>query len=669
MMKLKSIKAEICLVFAALLFTVCLGLGYTSYTQSHDSLSATINDTLIQFTRESSKTIESRVNIQLQTMEALAGTPILSGSGTTMEEKLAMLNAEVKRSGHLQMGIGNLKGYVVLTDGSESDVLDRDYYRLALEGKSNVSDPIVSKTTNSVVVVYAVPIRQGDSITGVLTAIRDGNELSRMAEDIRFGTNGQAFMLGKSGTVIAHANQDLVMSMYSAIEEAKQDDSLKPLAAMEERMVQREEGVGTYTFQNITKYMGYSPIDGTDWSLGIMAPKSDMVDKAVNSLTVKLLAATLLLLLAGLVATYFMADFLSKPIRQAAAHLEVVATGDLSRQVPPRLLAKRDETGMLAQAVAAMQASFTGIVRQVVGGSQEVGLALERIHHGMEELNRNILDISSTTEELSAGTEEAAAAAEEMSASSEQMEKAAESIAVKANDGAAAAGSVNAMAVEMQEEASASKEQALAMYDQSKVSLRQAMEQAEAAHQVHELSEAIMEIASQTSLLSLNAAIEAARAGEAGRGFAVVAGEIRKLADYSQQTAVKIQQANSAILGSIESMTNSSGELLDFIENRVMGDYDRLVTAGEQYSLQSGEINDLVTDFSAVSQELLASVHNLSKGINEIAVTSSDGAAGATNIAREAGAIAELSSDVTGLADSAREKSQQLIDSVSRFKI
>lgn len=669
MMRLKSIKAEICLVFAALLFTVCLGLGYTSYSQSHGSLSATINDTLIQFTRESSKVIESRVNIQLQTLEALAGTPILKNPGTTMQEKLALLNEEVKRSGHLRMGIGDLQGHVVLTNGSESDAHDRDYYRLALEGKSNVSDPIVSKTTNTVIVVYAVPIRQGDKIIGVLTSIRDGNELSRMAGDIRFGTNGQALLLGKSGVVIAHANQELVMNMYNAIEESKQDDSLKALASLEQRMVQRDEGVGTYTFQGITKYMGFSPIEGTDWSLGVMAPKSEMVDKAVNSLTVKLLIATVVLLLAGLAATYFIADFLSRPIRQVASHLEVVATGDLSRPVPAQLLAKRDETGILAHAVDAMQTSFSQIVRQVMEGSQEVGHALGRIHHGMEELNRSILDISSTTEELSAGTEEAAAAAEEMSASSEQMEKAAETIAVKANDGASAAGSVNAMAVEMQEEASASKEQALAMYDQSKVSLHQAMEQAEAAHQVHELTEAIMEIAAQTSLLSLNAAIEAARAGETGRGFAVVAGEIRKLADYSQQTAVKIQKANGAILGSIENMTASSGKLLDFIENRVMADYDRLVASGEQYSRQSGDISDLITDFSAVSQELLASVHNLSKGINEIAVTSSDGAAGASSIAREAGSIAELSSDVTGLADSAREKSQQLIVSVSRFKI
>lgn len=669
MMKLKSMKAEMCLMFTALLIVVCLGLGYISYTQSGSSLTATINEALVQFTRESSKMIESRVQVQLNALEALAGTETIRSPQVPTRDKLALMNEEVQRTGHLRMGIGDMQGHIALTNGTTSDALDREYYQAALSGKSAVSDPVISKTTNTVIVVYAVPIREEGKVTGVLTAIRDGNELSTMTDDIQFGKSSQAFMIGKTGAVIAHNDQELVMNMYNAVEEAKQDASLMELAALEERMMQRGEGVGAYTFKDVTKYLGYSPVEGTDWSLAVASPKSEMVDNAVNSLTLKLLLAALILLLAGVVATYFIAGFLSKPIKEAAQHLDVVATGDFTHEVPARLLAKHDEIGVLAHAVSTMQGSIKGIVRQVVDESREVGQTLTRIHHGMENLNNSIMEISSTTEELSAGTEEAAAAAEEMSAAAEQMEKAAETIAVKASEGAATVGNVNAMALEMQREAHASKEHALSMYDQSKTSLRQAMEQAGAAEQVHELSGAILEIAAQTSLLSLNAAIEAARAGEAGRGFAVVAGEIRKLADYSQQTAVKIQEANRTIFSSVQSLTASSGELLDFIEGQVMADYDRLVESGERYSQNSSDINDMITDFSAVSEELLATVHNMSRGITEVASTSSDGALGASSIAREAGSIAELSSDVAKLADSAKDKSNLLIQAVARFKV
>ena len=434
------------------------------------------------------------------------------------------------------------------------------------------------------------------------------------------------------------------------------------------KMAAGEKGVAEYDFNGVTKYAGYYPVEGTNWSLGITAPKS-VVMANISNLTRSMLLVFVIFLLLGLIITIIISCSISRPIKEATKCLNDISTGDFTVSISQKLLAKKDEIGILANSLDKMQSSIRTMMKAVVDESSNVSQMLIEINKDMQSLNENIEDISSTTEQLSAGTEETAASSEEMNATSLDVEKAIESIATKAQEGAITVNKVSTMSEEMKVKAIASKQEALEIFRRTKANLQSAIEQAKAVNQINELSHAILEVTTQTNLLSLNAAIEAARAGEAGKGFAVVADEIRKLAEDSKASVSRIQEVTNEVLAVVNDLSSSSMEIMEFIDKKVLNDYEGLVKTSESYNEHSIVINDIVTDFSATSEELLASTQNMIKAISQITTAANEEAVGATNIAQKTAVIVNMVEKVVNLASKSNDKSESLIKIVNQFKI
>ncbi|WIV11904.1 methyl-accepting chemotaxis protein [Proteiniborus sp. MB09-C3] len=668
MLKLKSIKTKLSLSYGALLLIICIGFGVISYITSSNAISASINESLGQIAEEDAKVVAEGMKVQLNALEALAETEFLKSDTLTLDEKLDLLKNEVKRSGHIDLTIADVSGYAKDTNGASCSLSDREYFMRALSGESAISDPIVSKVIDSIILCYAVPIKDGNRVKGVLVATRDGNVLSDFTDDMKYGENGQVFMINKEGTAIANKDRNLVIEMDNVFESVKSNPELKSLAELENHMIEGKKGVGEYTYKGITKYMGFAPVEGTSWSLAVTAPKSEVMAK-VNLLAKTMITVSIVFIGVGIAITLLISRNITSPIKTATNYLNVVATGDFTGEIPHHLLKLNDETGVLAKAINTMQESIKNIIVEVNSESSDVSQMLININNDMEQLNKSIEDISATTEELSAGSEETAASTEEMNATSIEIEKAIEAIAKKAEEGAVTASDVSNMSEEMKRKAVSSKKETIEIYGKTKDDLKMAIEQSKAVNKINELSEAILEITEQTNLLALNAAIEAARAGEAGRGFAVVADEIRKLAEGSKNSISRIQEVTDVIFKAVNALSSSSTVIIEFIDRKVLSDYDDLVNSSEQYSLNSININDMVTDFSATSEELLASMQNMVKAIDEISSAANEEAYGATNIAQESSAIRQMSDNVIKLTEMAREKSDLLIKSVSKFRM
>lgn len=651
-----------------LIFIVCAGLGFTAYFFSSNALSSNIDDTLIQMSVEASNVVSSRIAIQLRTLEAYAQMDIMKDPQIPMDKKLDFLKKEAERNGHLWMLIADTNANAYTTSGSTAHVEDLEYYQNAISGKSTASDPFISKLVGDVIVVYSVPIVNDGKIIGVLASVRDGNELSDIIKDIKYGEDSSAIMINNKGTTVAHQDKSLVLQMYNTFDEQEKDPSLKDMADIMRLMAEGKTGVGEYTYQNVTKYMGYAPVAGTDWSLAITLPKSAAMAK-IYSLLVTMLIISAAFIIINLVITYFIANNFSKPIKAASAHLQLIANGDFSVEVPAVHMKGSDELGLLFSSVNTMQQSVRNMVQDVINESFEVGQMLNSINSEVMELNKSIEEISATTEELSAGTEETAASTEEMNATVEEIESAIEAISIKAQEGGVTASNVRYMSEQMKVNATTSKKEALEIYTKNKEDMQNAIEQSKSVDQINVLSQSILDITTQTNLLALNAAIEAARAGEAGKGFAVVADEIRKLAEGSKKTISSIQEVTNIILEAVHSLTNCSSEVMEFIDKKVMNDYELLVNSSEEYSENSVKFNDIVNEFSATSEELLASMQEMSNAINEITISSNEGAEGTSNIAQRTVSIAQMSNAAISNSNQAKEKADLLIQLVSKFKI
>jgi methyl-accepting chemotaxis protein len=340
--------------------------------------------------------------------------------------------------------------------------------------------------------------------------------------------------------------------------------------------------------------------------------------------------------------------------------------GDLTQKI---IVNSKDEIRDVADSVNSFIENIRTILTEVNQSALAVEQTEKKVSNYMLDLNSYVEATSATVEELAAGTEETAAAAQEVNASSCEIQSAIISIAEKAQEGAQSVNEISERAVELKAKAIQSQKQANTIYGDSKAKLEEALEKSQAAKQINVLSDAILQISSQTNLLALNAAIEAARAGEAGKGFAVVADEIRKLAEDSKNIVNEIQKVTVEVVESVDNLVDSSGKIMDFVDLTVIKDYEGLKHTGEQYNKDADFVSELITDFSATSEELAASIEAVITAIGEVSKTVNEGASGNQDIADKAMTIVQKVDQVKGQMQISKENTQKLQLAISKFKI
>jgi methyl-accepting chemotaxis protein len=392
-----------------------------------------------------------------------------------------------------------------------------------------------------------------------------------------------------------------------------------------------EYGTFVSAFLPIIKNGGVVSVLGLDYDVSFIRT---LERRALIALIVSLVLA------AGISGTFAFGVSLSliKPIRCAIASLKTISEGDLTQEVEAAGTNKKavDELGEMMRLLHQTQESIKTLVvaiedkadsLSVIGNELSTMMSAAAIH-----------EISAITQGMKARAINQAASVNETNATMGQIilniehlnmniEKQAESI------------SRSSSAIEEMVANIASVTKSLMQNEQNVRDLSKASEQgyialqqvstdiqdvAEESERLLEINKVIQNIASQTNLLSMNAAIEAAHAGEVGKGFAVVADEIRKLAESSSEQAKTVSVVLKKITQSLGGISNATVVVLnhfDIIDQRVKTVSEQeghIRTAMEEQDAGSKDILSAITTSNTITQNVRCSSEAMMTGSKEI---------------------------------------------------
>ena len=523
---------------------------------------------------------------------------------------------------------------------------------------------IVSPASKKLTLSMYCPVYKGDEMIGYVGGGPFGEQLQKSLDALKvegldnasftmINTKTNTYIFSKDSKKIAKEIKD---PMLLNISESAKKGAGNQVHEIDYKDADGKDCVGVYRVLNDR---GWAVVM-TDTEDEIFA----MANTNRNTLGFICLGSFLLIML----LTYVVIRFCLNPLK--VAENAILNLKDLKLNKDEKIekyVNGKSEIGHIATAIDSLYRTFDAIIDTLNSCSVSLLKSAEKITSSSEELYDCVGDNAATVEQVVAGVTLTEEAVEQVGKEIGRISELVSDVGRKVSDGSERSEELIQEVQKMKDTANQSLDANREKMVWNENNIEKAMKELQSLSRINEMVDRILEITSQTNLLSLNASIEAARAGEAGKGFAVVASEIGNLALSSSETATEIQTICKDANKNIDYVRQCFVSILDYWKTDVTKQFTDFIEMSNEYSTSIGSIEELIRGIQNVTDSVSDGVVAICNQMERVEGATEENSQGMERIIDKIETTKTSAEAISSVTHETQKNAEEIRDIVKKF--